>query len=149
MHLCSSKIATFCTIDHQIDTVSKCDLKDTISYGNLTNLSTASLTFDPGFVGSDGGALDADVVLHDGLGGVDGHLIIGLVSVGQPKVIVQTVEVKVWEDQLQEKTQTSHSHGPYTSGHSKFKGIQDISWLFEKKKFKTALTIYVLFSAVN
>jgi len=67
----------------------------------LTNLSTASLTFDPGFVGSDSGTLDADIVLHDGLSGVDGDLVIGLVSVGQPKVIVQTVEVKVWEDQLQ------------------------------------------------
>ena len=43
-----------------------------------------------------------------------------------------------------------HMQGPYTSGHLKFKAMQDFSGLFEKQ-FKTVLTTYVLLilSAVN
>ena len=36
---------------------------------------------DSGLIGGDGGALDTDMVLLDGVGGVDGHLVIGLVAV--------------------------------------------------------------------
>jgi hypothetical protein len=35
---------------------------------------------DAGFVGRDGRALDADAVLLDGVGGVDGDLVVGLVA---------------------------------------------------------------------
>lgn len=34
-----------------------------------------------GFIGSDGGTLDTDLVLQDGLSGISGNLIIGLVTV--------------------------------------------------------------------
>ena len=67
----------------------------------LPSLQTISLTFDPFFVGRDGSALDADIVFEDGFGRVDRHLIIGLVAMRKPKVVVEAVEVKVGEDQLQ------------------------------------------------
>lgn len=34
--------------------------------------------FDAGFVRGDGRALNADTVFEDGIGGVDGHLVVGL-----------------------------------------------------------------------
>lgn len=36
---------------------------------------------DTGLIRSDGGALDTDAILLDGLSGVDGDLVIGLVTV--------------------------------------------------------------------
>jgi hypothetical protein len=47
--------------------------------------------FDSGFVGGDGGALDADVVFFNGVGGVNGDLIICLVAAGDAEVIVLDV----------------------------------------------------------
>ena len=42
----------------------------------------------PGFVRGDGGAFDADAVLLDGFGGVDGDLVVGLVAVFHPEVVI-------------------------------------------------------------
>lgn len=36
-----------------------------------------------GFIGSNGGTLDTDTVLLDGLGGTDGDLVVGLIAVFQ------------------------------------------------------------------
>ncbi|CAI8362236.1 MAG: Uncharacterised protein [Cellulomonadaceae bacterium TMED98] len=36
--------------------------------------------FDPGLIGGDGGAFDADTVFFDGVGRVDGDLVVGLVA---------------------------------------------------------------------
>jgi len=49
-------------------------------------------------VGGDGGALDGDVVLQGGVGGVDGDLIVGLVSVFHAEIVVLEVDVAVGED---------------------------------------------------
>lgn len=54
----------------------------------------------PSLIGRDGSALDANVVLLDGLGGVDGHLIVGLIAVRQAQVVVLDVDVQIWKDQL-------------------------------------------------
>lgn len=54
----------------------------------------------PGLIGSDGGALDAHVVLLDGFGSIDGHLVVGLIAVGQSQIVVLDVDVQVREDQL-------------------------------------------------
>ena len=44
-----------------------------------------------GLIGGDGGALDTDTVLLDGLGGINGNLVIGLVTV---------LETLAWRDVL-------------------------------------------------
>ena len=54
---------------------------------------------DAGLVGGDGGALDADAVLLDGVGGVDGDLVVGVVAVLDAEVVVVQVDVEVREDQ--------------------------------------------------
>jgi hypothetical protein len=51
-------------------------------------------------VRGDGGALDADAVFLDGLGGVQGDLVVGLVAVGQAQVVVLEVDVQVRVDEL-------------------------------------------------
>ena len=53
-----------------------------------------------GFVRRDGRAFDADAVLLDGIGGIDGHLVVGGVAVFDRKVIIVDVEVEIGEDQL-------------------------------------------------
>ena len=58
------------------------------------------LTFHSLFIRRDGGTLDAHTVFLDGLGGVDGHLVIGSVTVGQSEIIVQALHIKVGKDQL-------------------------------------------------
>lgn len=51
-------------------------------------------------VGRDGGALDAHAVLLDGLGGIEGDLVVGLVAVGQAQIVVLEVDVEVRVDEL-------------------------------------------------
>ena len=55
---------------------------------------------DPGLVRGDRRALDADAVLLDGVGGVDRHLVVGLVAVLDRQVVVLEVDVEVRQDQL-------------------------------------------------
>ena len=43
--------------------------------------------FYPRFIRRDGGAFDADTILADGIGCIDGHLVIGLIAVFHAKVI--------------------------------------------------------------
>lgn len=50
---------------------------------------------DTRFIWGDGRTLDTNRVLLDSLCSVDSHLIVGLVSVGQTKVVVFQVDVKV------------------------------------------------------
>ena len=56
--------------------------------------------FNALLVRSDGGALDADAVLLDGLCGVQSDLVVGLVAVGQAQVVVLEVDVQVGVDEL-------------------------------------------------
>lgn len=58
------------------------------------------LTFDSVLVRSDGGALDADVELLDGIGAVDGDLVVSLVPVLDAQVVRVQLNVQEWEDQL-------------------------------------------------
>jgi hypothetical protein len=51
-------------------------------------------------VGRDGGALDTDRVLLDGLCSIEGDLVVCLVAVGQAEVIVLEVNVEVGVDEL-------------------------------------------------
>mmetsp|Transcript_34415 Transcript_34415/g.88258 ORF Transcript_34415/g.88258 Transcript_34415/m.88258 type:complete len:278 (+) Transcript_34415:1090-1923(+) len=48
----------------------------------------------------DGCALDTQVVPLDGVGRIQGHLVICLVPVGDAQVIVINIHVKEWEDEL-------------------------------------------------
>ena len=51
-------------------------------------------------VGGDGGALDGHAVFLVGLGGVEGHLVAGGVTVGQAEVIILGLEVHERQDEL-------------------------------------------------
>ncbi|KAH1024826.1 hypothetical protein HUJ05_004259 [Dendroctonus ponderosae] len=73
-------------------------------------------TFDSGLIRCDGGAFDSHIVLEDGMGRVDGHLVVCLVPkqklrllglngealqvpVGQPEVVVEALEFQVGENE--------------------------------------------------
>lgn len=53
-----------------------------------------------GLIRSDGGALDTNTVLLDGLSGINGDLIIGLVTVLNAQIVVLEVDIKVRQNQL-------------------------------------------------
>ena len=57
-------------------------------------------SFDPRLVGRDGRALDADAVLLDRLGRLDGDLVVGGVAVLDAQVVILQVDVEVGQDQL-------------------------------------------------
>ncbi len=57
-------------------------------------------TLNTGFIRGDGSALNANVVLLDGLGGFNGNLIICLITVFHAKVEVLNVDIQVREDEL-------------------------------------------------
>lgn len=67
--------------------------------GALPHLLELEL-LDSLLVGSDGSALDADVVLLDGVGAVDGDLVVGLVAVLHAQVVSVQLDVQEREDQL-------------------------------------------------
>ena len=56
--------------------------------------------FDTAFIGGDGGAFDADAVLFDRVGGIDGHLIVGRIAVFDAEVVILKIDVEVGVDQL-------------------------------------------------
>lgn len=53
-----------------------------------------------GLIGGDGGALDTDTVLLDGLGGINGDLVIGLITVFDTEIVVLEVDIEVRQNQL-------------------------------------------------
>ncbi len=55
---------------------------------------------DARFVRRDGGALHADAVLLDRVGGVDRHLVVGGVAVLHAQVVIVQIEIQEREDQL-------------------------------------------------
>ena len=67
--------------------------------GGLPHLLQAELC-DAGLIGSDGGALDADTVLLDGIGGINGDLVVAGVTALNAEVVVLEVKVKVGKDQF-------------------------------------------------
>jgi len=54
----------------------------------------------PGLVRGDGGAFDADTDLLDGVGGVHGDLVVGLVAVFHPEVEIHQIDIEERGDQL-------------------------------------------------
>lgn len=56
--------------------------------------------FHTGLVRRDGGTLDANRVLLDGLGGIEGDLILGLIAILESQIVVLEVDVQVREDEL-------------------------------------------------
>ena len=55
---------------------------------------------DTSLIGGDGGALDTDLVLLDGLGSIDGDLVVGRITVLHAEVVVLEVDVKEGKDEL-------------------------------------------------
>lgn len=53
-----------------------------------------------GFIWGDGGTLDTDRVLLDGLGGINGDLVVGLITILESEIVVLEVDVEVWVDEL-------------------------------------------------
>jgi hypothetical protein len=51
-------------------------------------------------VGCDSRTLDADLVLEDRIGGVDGDLVVRLIAVLEPQVKVLDVELEIRQDEL-------------------------------------------------
>mmetsp|Transcript_33511 Transcript_33511/g.51484 ORF Transcript_33511/g.51484 Transcript_33511/m.51484 type:complete len:253 (+) Transcript_33511:527-1285(+) len=68
------------------------------SVGALPHLLEAEF-LDTGLIGSNGGALNADLVLLDGVGSVEGDLIVGLVSLLDAQVEVLDIDVEVGVDE--------------------------------------------------
>src|SRR5689334_14943553 len=56
--------------------------------------------FNAVLIGGDGGAFDTDPVLPDGVGGIYGYLVIGLVAVLYAKVKIFYVYIHVRKDEL-------------------------------------------------
>jgi hypothetical protein len=56
--------------------------------------------FDTSLIRSDGGALNADVVLLDGFGSFNGNVVVGLITIFHTKVEVFNINVQVGEDEL-------------------------------------------------
>ncbi|MCY1300304.1 hypothetical protein D9M70_498650 [compost metagenome] len=55
---------------------------------------------DAGFIRRDRGALDADAVLLDRVGGIDRHLVFGRIAVFDAEVVIFQIDVEVGMDQL-------------------------------------------------
>jgi len=58
------------------------------------------LTFDPVLIRSDGGALDAHIVLLDRFSAIDGDLVVSFVSVLNAQVVRVQLDVQERGDQL-------------------------------------------------
>lgn len=66
---------------------------------NMTK-SFFTRTLNTSLIRGDGGALDTNVVLLDGLGSINGYLIICLVTIFHAKIEVLNVNIQVREDEL-------------------------------------------------
>ena len=55
---------------------------------------------DSGLIRGNGGALDTNLVLLDGMSCVNGHLIVSLVSVLNAEIVVLNIEIKIWVNVL-------------------------------------------------
>lgn len=53
-----------------------------------------------GLIWGDGGALDTDGVLLDGLSGINSNLVVGLITVLKTEIVVLEVDIEVWVDEL-------------------------------------------------
>lgn len=69
------------------------------SIGTLPHLLEFEF-LDSGLIGGDGGALDADLAVLDGLGSVKSDLVVSLVSVLDAQVEVLDVKVEVGVDEI-------------------------------------------------
>ena len=54
----------------------------------------------PFFIRGDGGTFDPNIILFDGLSGIHGDLIIGLIAVFHSEVIIFDVDIQVWKNEL-------------------------------------------------
>jgi hypothetical protein len=69
-----------------------------IGVGWLTLLKIKLL--DTGLIGSDCRALDTHRILLNSLGGIDGDLIVRLITVLKAEIVVLEVNVEVWVDEF-------------------------------------------------
>ena len=55
---------------------------------------------DTGLIGGDGGTLDTNTILLNGLGGINGNLVVGLITVLNTQIVVLEINIKVRQNQL-------------------------------------------------
>jgi hypothetical protein len=71
-----------------------------------TKRTSAELTLlqlellNTGLIGGDSGTLDTNTILLDSLGGINGDLVIGLVTVLNAEIVVLQVDVEIRQNQL-------------------------------------------------
>lgn len=53
-----------------------------------------------GLIGGDGGALDTNTVLLNSLGGINGNLVIGLITVLDTQIVVLEINIEIRQNQL-------------------------------------------------
>lgn len=58
------------------------------------------ITFHSGFVGGDGGTLDRYAIFLCSQGGIDGDLVVGLITVWQTQVKVFQLHINIAQDEL-------------------------------------------------
>ena len=97
------------------------------SIGRFPHLFEVEL-FDSGLIGSDGGTLDTNFALFDGVGGIDGDLIVGGISVFDTEIEVLDVEIEEGVDEF------VLDGGPDDSGHLITIELSD--WVFDFNFFK-------------
>mmetsp|Transcript_23346 Transcript_23346/g.41461 ORF Transcript_23346/g.41461 Transcript_23346/m.41461 type:complete len:385 (+) Transcript_23346:275-1429(+) len=78
--------------------------------GALPHLLQVELN-NAGFIRGDGGALDTNIVLLNGLSSIKGDLIVGSIPIRKTKIVVENVQVQVGKDEL------FLNHGPDDPGH--------------------------------
>jgi hypothetical protein len=77
--------------------------KDGDIFATRRKISFFTRTLNTSLIRGDGGALNTNVVLLDGLGSINGNLIIRLVTVFHAKIEVLNVNIQVREDELLKK----------------------------------------------
>lgn len=87
--------------------------------------------------------LDADAVLEDGFGGVDGDLVVGLVAVLEAEVIVLEVDVEERQDEVLADLVPATGGAVWESGGGRKRGA---AWaavrVREESRLVSACTIY-------